>query len=196
MTQDDDSHQSQCWRLRVHWRRGQVRDAPRYSRRGPRSQDDEWQHLVTGLDTPAQRVPQGPVPIFDSASALTDLVKSNVQAALSTNNGEFPRLIMIGALGRCGKGAIAAAEAVGVNSILKADLFPEVASSDIFVNCVYLGANKTPPFTTFESLSGPERRPRVICDVSCDPNSENNPIPVYSTYSSFENPTAPGFWPP
>ncbi|RSM11585.1 hypothetical protein CDV31_006688 [Fusarium ambrosium] len=104
-------------------------------------------------------VPQGPVPIFNFASALTDLVKSNVQAAL-------------------------------------ADLFPEVASSDIFVNCVYLGANKTPPFTTFESLSGPERRPRVICNVSCDPNSENNPIPVYSTYSSFKNPTAPGFWPP
>ncbi|RTE82646.1 hypothetical protein BHE90_002852 [Fusarium euwallaceae] len=149
-------------------------------------------------------VPQGPVPIFDSASALTDLVKSNVQAALSANNGEFPQLIVIGALGRCGKGAIAAAEAVRVNNILKWDMaetskggpFPEVASSDIFVNCVYLGANKTPPFTTFEPLSGPDRRPRVICDVSCDPNSENNPIPVYSTYSSFENPTAPGFWPP
>lgn len=144
-------------------------------------------------------VPQGPVPVFDSATALTDLVKSNLQTALSANNGEFPRLIVIGALGRCGKGAIAAAEAVGIDSILKYDIaetskggpFPEVASSDIFVNCVYLDANKTPPFTTFESLSGPERRLRVICDVSCDPNSDNNPIPVYSTYSSFESPTVP-----
>ncbi|KAH0528129.1 hypothetical protein TsFJ059_003029 [Trichoderma semiorbis] len=144
-------------------------------------------------------VPQGPVPVFDSVTALADFVKSNLQAALSANNGEFPRLIIIGALGRCGKGAIAAAEAVGVNNILKWDMaetskggpFPEIASSDIFVNCVYLGADKTPPFTTLESLSGPERRLRVICDVSCDPNSDNNPIPVYSSYSSFESPTVP-----
>nr|RBQ92107.1 hypothetical protein FVER53263_07617 [Fusarium verticillioides] len=144
-------------------------------------------------------VPQGPVPVFDSASALTELVKGKVDAARSANHGALPRLIVIGALGRCGKGAIAAAEAIGVSDILKWDIaetskggpFPEVASSDIFVNCVYLGSNKIPPFTTFEALSGPGRRLRVICDVSCDPNSENNPIPVYSSYSSFENPTVP-----
>ncbi|EWG47546.1 hypothetical protein FVEG_16154 [Fusarium verticillioides 7600] len=144
-------------------------------------------------------VPQGPVPVFDSASALTELVKGKVDAARSANHGALPRLIVIGALGRCGKGAIAAAEAIGVSDILKWDIaetskggpFPEVASSDIFVNCVYLGSNKIPPFTTFEALSGPGRRLRVICDVSCDPNSENNPVPVYSSYSSFENPTVP-----
>ncbi|KAF5576298.1 saccharopine dehydrogenase, partial [Fusarium pseudoanthophilum] len=144
-------------------------------------------------------VPQGPVPIVDSASALTELVKGKVDAARSANHGALPRLIVIGALGRCGKGAIAAAEAIGVSDILKWDIaetskggpFPEVASSDIFVNCVYLGSNKIPPFTTFEALSAPDRRLRVICDVSCDPNSENNPIPVYSSYSSFENPTVP-----
>lgn len=144
-------------------------------------------------------VPQGPVPMFDSVSALTDLVKSKVQKALSANNGDAPRLIVIGAMGRCGQGAIAAAEAVGVDNIVKWDVaetskggpFPEVALCDIFVNCVYLGANKIPPFVTFESLSGPERRLRVICDVSCDPNSSNNPIPVYSTYSSFQSPTVP-----
>ncbi|KAF5681710.1 Saccharopine dehydrogenase [Fusarium circinatum] len=144
-------------------------------------------------------VPQGSVPVVDSASALTELVKDKVDAARSANDGALPRLIVIGALGRCGKGAIAAAEAIGVSDILKWDIaetskggpFPEVASSDIFVNCVYLGSNKIPPFTTFEALSAPDRRLRVICDVSCDPNSENNPIPVYSSYSSFENPTVP-----
>ncbi|KAF5636386.1 Saccharopine dehydrogenase [Fusarium tjaetaba] len=144
-------------------------------------------------------VPQGPVPVVDSASALTELVKGKVDAARSANHGALPRLIVIGALGRCGKGAIAAAEAIGVSDILKWDIaetskggpFTEVASSDIFVNCVYLGSHKIPPFTTFEALSAPDRRLRVICDVSCDPNSENNPIPVYSSYSSFENPTVP-----
>lgn len=37
----------------------------------------------------------------------------------------------------------------------------------------------------------PGRRLRVICDVSCDPNSEANPVPVYSEYSTFEKPTVP-----
>lgn len=143
------------------------------------------------------------MPIFDSATALTDHVRAQVEAATAKNNNEPPRLIVIGALGRCGKGAITAAEAIGVSDILKWDLaetkkggpFPEIAQSDVFINCVYLGAHKVPPFTTFESLSAPGRRLRVICDVSCDPNSDNNPIPVYSSYSSFQNPTIPASGP-
>ncbi|CVK96800.1 probable saccharopine dehydrogenase (NAD, L-lysine-forming) [Fusarium mangiferae] len=143
-------------------------------------------------------VPQGPAPVVESASALTDLVKAKVDAAISANDGAHPRLIVIGALGRVGKGAVAAAEAIGVSDILKWDVaetskggpFAEIAASDIFVNCVYLGSNKIPPFTTLEALSTPDRRLRVICDVSCE-NSENNPVPVYSSYSSFENPTVP-----
>lgn len=107
--------------------------------------------------------------------------------------------MIIGALGRCGSGAIAACEASGIptSSLIKWDLpetkkggpFDEITQADILVNCVYLGAHKVPPFTTIEKLSTPERRLRVICDVSCDPNSENNPIPVYSGYSSFDSPT-------
>lgn len=143
-------------------------------------------------------VPQVPAPVVDSASALTELVKAKVDAALSANDGAHPRLIVIGALGRVGKGAVAAAEAIGVSDILKWDVaetskggpFAEIAASDIFVNCVYLGSNKIPPFTTLEALSAPDRPLRVICDVSCE-NSENNPVPVYSSYSSFENPTVP-----
>ncbi|KAF5687927.1 saccharopine dehydrogenase [Fusarium denticulatum] len=125
-------------------------------------------------------VPQGSVPVVDSASTLTELVKGKVDAARSANHGTLLRLIVIGALGRCGKGAIAAAEAIGVSDILKWDI-AETSK----------GSNKILPFTTFEALSAPDRRLRVICDVSCDPNSENNPIAVYSSYSSFENPTVP-----
>ncbi|QUC15815.1 uncharacterized protein UV8b_00056 [Ustilaginoidea virens] len=144
---------------------------------------------------------QGPVPVFDSASALVDLVRSAVNEALAANEGQFPRVIVIGALGRCGTGAVECCEAAGLpaESVLRWDMaetskggpFREVAESDIFVNCVYLGAHRVPPFVTFESLSGPGRRLRVICDVSCDPNSENNPIPVYASYSSFQSPTIP-----
>ncbi|UKZ80387.1 hypothetical protein TrVFT333_008146 [Trichoderma virens FT-333] len=126
-------------------------------------------------------------------------VKSALEPAIRANNGQAPRVIVIGALGRCGSGAVDFCREIGLSedSVLKFDLaetakggpFKEVAESDIFVNCVYLGPNPTPPFVTFESLAIPERRLRVICDVSCDPNSVNNPVPVYSTWSTFDKPT-------
>lgn len=153
-----------------------------------------WSHQLLHPE-----VPQGAVPMFDSASALVELVRSSVTKALPLNNGGYPRLMIIGALGRCGKGAIECCSAVGVpeTSVIKWDMaetsrggpFAEIADADILLNCVYLGPHRVPPFTTHESLSTPERRLRVICDISCDPNSENNPIPVYSGYSTFETPT-------
>ncbi|KAI0188992.1 Saccharopine dehydrogenase [Xylaria flabelliformis] len=146
-------------------------------------------------------VTQGPVPIFDNAQALVQHIKSAIEPAIRTNSGQAPRPAVIGALGRCGRGAVDFFLAAGLEqeTILKWDMaetarggpFEEIAASDIFINCVYLGSTPTPPFVTFESLSAPGRRLRVICDVSCDPNSENNPIPVYSSWSSFDKPTIP-----
>ncbi|KAH6996397.1 Saccharopine dehydrogenase [Ilyonectria sp. MPI-CAGE-AT-0026] len=136
-------------------------------------------------------VPQGAVPAFDSASDLVELVRSSITEALPLNDGEYPRLMIIGALGRCGKGAADCCRAFSndMAETSRGGPFPEIIGVDALLNCVYLGAHRVPPFTTLESLSTPERRLRVICDVSCDPNSENNPLPVYSGYSSFDNPT-------
>lgn len=146
-------------------------------------------------------VPLGAVPAFDSAPTLVELVRSSVAKALPLNGGKYPKVMIIGALGRCGKGGLESCLAAGIpeESVLKWDMaetarggpFPEITSADVLLNCVYLGAHRIPPFTTLESLSTPERRLRVICDVSCDPNSENNPIPVYAGYSSFDSPTVP-----
>ena len=153
-----------------------------------------WAHQISN---PGKQ--QEAVPTFDSAEEFIAAVKSALEPAIATNNGQAPRVIVIGALGRCGKGAVDLFRAAGIpeDSILKWDLpetkiggpFTEIAESDIFINCVYLGPHKIPPFVTYESLAIPSRRLRVICDVSCDPNSENNPIPLYSSYSSFSNPT-------
>lgn len=141
------------------------------------------------------------MPLFDSASALVEYVVAVLKPAIAANGGNYPRVIILGALGRCGSGAIKACESIGIpsESVIKYDLeetkaggpFPEIAESDVFSNCVYLGPHKIPPFVTFESLSTPKRKLRVIADISCDPNSENNPIPIYSTYSSFDDPTTP-----
>ena len=69
--------------------------------------------------------------------------------------------------------------------------FLEIAASDIFINCVYLGPTPVPPFVTYESLSEPGRKLRVACDVSCDPNNAHNPLPIYTEYSTFVKPTLP-----
>ncbi|ATY65274.1 saccharopine dehydrogenase [Cordyceps militaris] len=152
-----------------------------------------WSHQV-------QRpgVPLGAVPLYSSAAAMVDDVKAKVSDALRTV-GDFPQIIVIGSLGRCGRGAIDLCLAAGIppSTLLKWDMaetakggpFKEITDSDIFINCVYLGSKVIPPFTTLESLSKPGRRLRVLCDVSLDPNNPNNPVPVYSSYSSFKEPT-------
>jgi hypothetical protein len=45
--------------------------------------------------------------------------------------------------------------------------FKEIVESDIFVNCIYLSA-PIPKFVTVESLSAPDRKLSVVCDVSAD----------------------------
>lgn len=153
-----------------------------------------WAHQITNPG-----IPQSRVPVFDSAEEFIKVIKEAVEPAVAANNGQAPKAIVIGALGRCGKGAVDMFKAAGLpeSSLLAWDLpetkvggpFTEIAESDIFINAVYLGPHKIPPFITYDSLAIPSRRLRVICDVSCDPNSENNPIPIYSTYSTFDNPT-------
>ena len=153
-----------------------------------------WAHQIVNPG-----VEQGPVPKYDLATDLIADVKASLAKALPLNGGKYPQVMIIGALGRCGSGAVDAATAAGVPeaSLLKWDLeqtkkggpFDEITQADVLLNCVYLGSHKIPPFTTLEKLSTLDRKLRVICDVSCDPNSENNPIPVYAGYSSFDAPT-------
>lgn len=92
--------------------------------------------------------------------------------------GKKPRALVIGALGRCGRGAVDLFKKVGIpdENILKWDLaetsaksgpYPEIVESDIFVNCIYL-SKKIPPFVDSASLESPKRQLSVVCDVSCD----------------------------
>ncbi|KAH8164747.1 hypothetical protein CIB48_g3508 [Xylaria polymorpha] len=157
-----------------------------------------WSHQLLQSDP---NTLLGPIPLYPSAQDLVSSVKTAVGEALPKNATKPPRIIVIGANGRCGTGAIDLCKAVGIptDSILQWDLaetapggpFPEVASSDIFINCVYIGSMAIPPFTTLDALSQPGRNLRVICDVSLDPNNPNNPVPVYKDYTTFSKPTLP-----
>jgi saccharopine dehydrogenase (NAD+, L-lysine-forming) len=89
------------------------------------------------------------------------------------------KVLVIGALGRCGSGAVDLFRKVGVKeeNIAKWDMaetakggpFQEILDADIFVNCIYL-SKPIPKFVTseFMAAAGESRRLSVVVDVSCE----------------------------
>ncbi|KAI0160473.1 hypothetical protein GGR57DRAFT_384557 [Xylariaceae sp. FL1272] len=134
----------------------------------------------------------------NEAALITD-VKKDLEAARA-KAGRGPRVIVIGALGRCGRGAVDMCLKAGIpdDQILKWDMaetakggpFDEIHESDIFVNCIYL-SSKIPHFVNLDSLKGPGRKLTVVCDVSADTTNPNNPIPIYTVATTFKEPTVP-----
>ncbi|BCS22468.1 saccharopine dehydrogenase (NAD+, L-lysine-forming) [Aspergillus puulaauensis] len=148
--------------------------------------------------------PEGEPLTGETPYANQDLLIESVKASLQAGqkqSGRSPKILVIGALGRCGKGAVQLAKDVGIpdTDIIKWDMeetkkggpFKEIVEeSDIFVNCIYL-SSKIPHFVNVESLDTPKRRLSVICDVSADTTNPNNPIPVYNITTTFDKPTVP-----
>ena len=117
------------------------------------------------------------------------------QALEQTNNIVIkPKLLVIGAKGRSGKGAVDLAKALSLE-VLEWDLaetkkggpFEEIIHADIFINCVLINKD-LPPFITKELLSKDERKLSVIVDVSCDPYGSYNPLPIYQQCTTFKVP--------
>ncbi|KNE61004.1 hypothetical protein AMAG_06765 [Allomyces macrogynus ATCC 38327] len=128
-----------------------------------------------------------------------DLLLTHIRARLAATGRDLPRVLVMGALGRCGRGAVAFLTKAGIplENITQWDIaetriggpFPTIANDhDIFINCIYL-TTKIPPFLTQAHLDAPERRLTTVVDVSCDPNSPNNPLPFYNVHSTFASPT-------
>jgi saccharopine dehydrogenase (NAD+, L-lysine-forming) len=64
--------------------------------------------------------------------------------------------------------------------------FPEVLAHDLFFNCI-LARPGTPVFVPPEAAAQP-RQLSVIGDIACDPDSDYNPIPVYSEATTWAQP--------
>ncbi|KAF8167912.1 saccharopine dehydrogenase [Crassisporium funariophilum] len=134
---------------------------------------------------------------FENEKAMVDKVKE-----LLGGSGKGTKALVIGALGRCGRGAVDLFRKIGLeeDDILQWDMaetakggpFPEILDVDIFVNCIYL-ASKIPSFIDHEQISsaGKDRRLSVVVDVSCDTTNPFNPIPIYNINTTFDKPTVP-----
>ena len=129
---------------------------------------------------------------YASRNALVQELRGDVQAALS-NGARAPNAIVIGALGRVGTGASDLMSELGV-PVTKWDMaetahggpFPEILAHDIFVNCI-LAQEGVPVFVPKSALDA-KRVLTVVADISCDPDSDYNPIPIYSMANSFDQP--------
>ena len=131
----------------------------------------------------------GPVTTYPSSTHLL----SDLQSALVATGTHRPTAIVIGALGRVGKGAADLCTAMGV-PVTRWDMdetasggpFPEILQHDIFLNCI-LARPGTPVFVPASAKVAP-RRLSVIGDISCDPDSDFSPIKVYDRTTTWDEP--------
>ncbi|NND93023.1 MAG: saccharopine dehydrogenase [Granulosicoccus sp.] len=144
---------------------------------------------------------QRKLPSLDALSAWPDrdALIVEVQEQLSQScalPGALPSALVIGALGRCGRGACELLQACDLqvtqwdmNETAAGGPFDEVLTHHLLINCVFVGA-PNPPFTTHNHLLCDQRTLSVIADVSCDPTGQFNPLPIYHSCTTMDHPVA------
>lgn len=131
----------------------------------------------------------GPVDRFAGRDAL---VLSTLSALSAAGIAEANALV-IGALGRVGRGAADLCAAIGVPTTLwdiaetaHGGPFPEVPEHTLLFNCI-LARPGCPVFVPSDTGQQP-RRLRVIGDIACDPTSDFSPIRVYDRATDWTQP--------
>ncbi|MER6122485.1 saccharopine dehydrogenase [Streptomyces sp. NPDC001795] len=118
--------------------------------------------------------------------------KEELDEQLRAAAGEA-RALVIGALGRSGRGARVALGVAGVDPTCW-DLAetreldrPALLAHELMVNTV-LTTRPVPPFLTDKDLDDPGRRLRTVCDVTVDVGSPLNLLPFYDTPTDWDHP--------
>ena len=131
----------------------------------------------------------GPVSVFENKETMSDYIRN----AFVNIENKFPKILVAGALGRVGTGAIDFCESLGL-SVTKWDIeetkngepFPEILEHELFLNCI-LAKPGAPVFVRNKYLNS-IRKLRIIGDISCDPDSSYNPIPIYKFPTNWAAP--------
>lgn len=133
-------------------------------------------------------------PLADIHSyASQQVLLKELSDSLAKSNKK-PKVLVIGAKGRSGSGAVALAKELDLETIewdieetKKGGPFLDILSMDILVNCVFINED-LPPFITKELLNDDNRTLATIVDVSCDPYGSYNPLPIYHQCTTFKSP--------
>ncbi len=119
--------------------------------------------------------------------------RHEVEEIITAIKGPAARAIVIGAKGRSGTGATEALKLAGFNvtewDIAETRNLDRAAlmDHDLLVNCVLM----TGPglrLLSDDDLANPDNRITMIADVSCDPFSDFNPLPIYDHPTRWEAP--------
>lgn len=122
---------------------------------------------------------------FDNVSALDSQISS------LKVKGAAPKALVIGARGRGGRGAVEILKRHGAavtewdrteTHRLDRDVLMEF---DLLVNCAFV-SGQIKPFVRPEDVG--KGNLKVISDVSCDPFSDFNPLPLYEAPTSWDQP--------
>jgi saccharopine dehydrogenase (NAD+, L-lysine forming) len=131
----------------------------------------------------------GPVSPYPSSNHLL----ADLQSALVATGSHRPDALIIGALGRVGKGAADLCTVMGVPTTLwdmaetaHGGPFPEILAHELFFNCI-LARPGTPVFVPAATPHQP-RKLTVIGDIACDPDSDFSPIKVYDRTTTWDAP--------
>jgi len=149
-----------------------------------------WCHQNLHPDQPFPAITDYP-----SVEKLVEVVAGQLRQVKEAT-GKNPQVLVMGAKGRCGQGAVYFLQQAGVSGFTEWDMaetakggpFPEILDNHIFVNCIYL-MGSIPPFLTKEMLQGADRKLSVVVDVSCDYTNPANPLPIYNESTTFLKPT-------
>eukprot|EP00823_Brevimastigomonas_motovehiculus_P007450 TRINITY_DN6483_c0_g1_i1.p1 TRINITY_DN6483_c0_g1~~TRINITY_DN6483_c0_g1_i1.p1 ORF type:complete len:836 (+),score=234.84 TRINITY_DN6483_c0_g1_i1:156-2663(+) len=150
----------------------------------------QWAYQILGGTMP-------PLSSWRNTQAMISECSNKLQQAIDQNEGRLPSVLVVGALGQCGYGAVSSARALGLRPI-KWDQeetrtggpYPELVHVDILVNCVLLSEQRIAPLLTESMIDAHQatRKLRVFVDVSADYLNPLNPFPIYSEGTTLSRP--------
>ena len=130
-----------------------------------------------------------PVASYANKAMLVD----ELTAELAQISNALPTVIIIGALGRVGTGAVDLCQSLGI-PVTAWDIeetqhggpYPEVLEHNILLNCI-VAEKGVPPFFPSSAITS-SRQLTVVGDIACDPDSDYNPIPIYNQPTTWSRP--------
>ncbi|WP_164848364.1 saccharopine dehydrogenase [Halobacteriovorax sp. HLS] len=147
---------------------------------------DIWAHQQLNMDY-NQKAPLRPYQ--SQMDMVTDIERNLLKIEAR------PRVIVIGAKGRSGKGAVKFLRSIGIEPTMWGSKetkgkgpFQDILSHDILINCALI-TKQVKPFLT-NDLIDQQRHLSVISDVGCDPTGPCNPLPIYSKCTTMDAPIA------
>jgi len=141
-----------------------------------------WRQLAASL---SESGPEAGVSSFESRTDVESILQDLAQ------RGESKTAVVIGAKGRSGQGATEALKLAGY-TVSEWDIAETqnldrnaLLSHDLLVNCVLMTG---PGLLLLQPEDLGKGKLKMISDVSCDPFSDFNPLPIYSAPSTWDAP--------